>query len=170
MRVAFTRRRSDASALGEASGPGNGMQERPQSRPRSYYKAWRTIPTRWMDNDVYGHVNNVVFYSWFDTAVNAWLVEQGLLDIERGERIGLVVETNCRYFRPVAFPQEIQAGVAVPRIGNSSVTYDIGLFVGGEPEPAAEGFFVHVYVDRTARRPRPLDDQWREILQQIIAT
>jgi acyl-CoA thioester hydrolase len=122
-----------------------------------------------MDNDVYGHVNNVVYYSFFDTAVNAWLVEKGLLDIESGPIIGLVVETGCTYARPVAFPEEVQAGIAVSRIGNSSVRYDIGLFLKGSSEPAAEGFFIHVYVEREGRKARPLDAQWKQILAQIEA-
>ncbi|MCG2840781.1 acyl-CoA thioesterase [Sandaracinobacter sp. RS1-74] len=136
-------------------------------RGRKNYRAWRPIATRWMDNDVYGHVNNVVYYSFFDTAVNAWLVEKGLLDIEKGPIIGLVAETACTYARPVAFPQEVQAGIAVSRIGNSSVRYEVGLFVQGAQEPAAQGFFVHVYVDRATRRPKPLDDKWRNILAEI---
>ncbi|QMW23200.1 acyl-CoA thioesterase [Sandaracinobacteroides saxicola] len=144
------------------------MSSRSAYRPRSHYRAWRTIPTRWMDNDVYGHVNNVVFYSWFDTAVNAWLVDKGLLDMMKGDSIGLVAETGCRYARPVAFPDEVQAGIAVSHLGNSSVRYDIGLFVNGNPAPAAEGFFVHVYVDRAHRRPRPLGDDWRRLLQTIM--
>lgn len=146
------------------------MPDKRQLRQRRYYKAWRPIATRWMDNDVYGHVNNVVYYSFFDTAVNAWLVEKGLLDIERGPLIGLVAETACTYARPVAFPEEVQAGIAVSRIGNTSVRYDIGLFVKGNPEPAAEGFFVHVYVEREGRRPRPVDEQWRRVLAEIQAT
>jgi acyl-CoA thioester hydrolase len=121
-----------------------------------------------MDNDVYGHVNNVVYYSFFDTAVNAWLVEQGLLDIEKGPVIGLVVETGCTYARPVAFPEEVQAGIAVSHIGNSSVRYEIGLFVKGNAEPAAEGFFVHVYVEREGRKPRKVTDAWRKTLGQIL--
>ncbi len=136
-------------------------------RGRGFYRVWRPIATRWMDNDVYGHVNNVVYYSFFDTAVNAWLVEQGLLDIERGPLIGLVAETGCTYARPVAFPQEVQAGIAVSRVGNTSVRYEIGLFVQGNAEPAAEGFFVHVYVSRETRRPVPLTDTWRTKLRQI---
>ena len=143
------------------------MSNRPPLRGRRYYRAWRPIATRWMDNDVYGHVNNVVYYSFFDTAVNAWLVEKGLLDIEKGPVIGLVVETGCTYARPVAFPEEVQAGIAVSRIGNSSVRYEIGLFVQGNPEPAAQGFFVHVYVDRETRRPMPLPDRWRQVLAAI---
>jgi acyl-CoA thioester hydrolase len=143
------------------------MSQKPPLRGRKYYRAWRPIATRWMDNDVYGHVNNVVYYSFFDTAVNAWLVEQRLLDIERGPVIGLVVETGCTYARPVAFPEEVQAGIAVARVGNSSVRYEIGLFLKGNPEPAAQGFFVHVYVDREGRRPRPLTDEWRTKLVPI---
>ena len=144
------------------------MAEKREMRPRGYYKAWRPIATRWMDNDVYGHVNNVVYYSFFDTAVNAWLVEKGVLDIEKGPVIGLVVETGCTYARPVAFPEEVQAGIAVSRIGTSSVRYEIGLFVKGASEPAAQGFFVHVYVDRETRRPRPLDDRWKTVLAEIL--
>lgn len=144
------------------------MAERRVLRGRGYYRAWRPIATRWMDNDVYGHVNNVVYYSFFDTAVNAWLVEHGLLDIEKGSLIGLVVETGCTYARPVAFPEEVQAGIAVTNIGNSSVRYDIGLFLKGESKPAAEGFFVHVYVEREGRRPKALNDQWRKTLAKIV--
>lgn len=120
-----------------------------------------------MDNDVYGHVNNVVYYSFFDTAVNSWLVAQGLLDIDQGEIIGLVVETGCSYFRSIAFPQTIEVGIAAAHIGNSSVRYEIGLFVAGEAEAAAQGFFVHVHVDRENRRPVRLDDRWRRALATI---
>jgi len=135
---------------------------------RKHYRAWRNISTRWMDNDVYGHVNNVVYYSWFDTAVNAWLVEQGLLNIEAGDLIGLVAETGDTYARPIAFPAEVQAGISVGRIGKTSVRYDIGLFIAGQPQPAAEGFFIHVYVDRSSRKPVPVPDLWREKLQAIL--
>ncbi len=143
------------------------MSERPRLRGRGAYRAWRTVPTRWMDNDVYGHVNNVVYYSFFDTAVNAWLMEQGLLDIGSGEIIGLVVETGCTYARPIAFPQEVQAGLAVSRIGTSSVRYEIGLFAAGSAEPAAQGFFVHVHVDRQTRRPVALPPEWRAALEPL---
>jgi acyl-CoA thioester hydrolase len=144
------------------------MADREQPRGRGHYRAWRPIATRWMDNDAYGHVNNVVFYSWFDTAVNAWLVEQGLLDIEKGPVIGLVVTTACTYFRPVAFPEEVQAGIAVARIGRSSVRYDIGLFTRGAHAPAAQGHFVHVYVDREARKPIALPPRWQEALAPLV--
>ncbi|MFN3371493.1 MAG: acyl-CoA thioesterase [Sphingomonadaceae bacterium] len=148
------------------SGQG-GQGGRAPLRGRGAYRAWRSVPTRWMDNDVYGHVNNVVYYSFFDTAVNAWLVEQGLLDIDRGSIIGLVVETGCTYARPIAFPEEVQAGLAVSRIGTSSVRYEIGLFAAGAAEPAAQGFFVHVHVDRQTRRPVPLPESWRQALAAL---
>jgi acyl-CoA thioester hydrolase len=136
-------------------------------RPRETYKHFRPIPTRWADNDVYGHVNNVVYYSWFDTAVNAYLIEAGALDIHAGEVIGLVVETGCSYARALAFPETVEAGVRVAKLGTSSVRYEIGLFGGGSGEAAAEGFFVHVYVDRRTRRPVPLPEKLRATLEAI---
>ncbi len=111
------------------------------------------ITTRWMDNDVYGHVNNVVYYSFFDTVVNGWLIERGALDIERAAVIGLVVETGCHYFAPLAFPQRVIAALRVGHVGRSSVRYEIALFAGGSDTAAAQGHFVHVYVDRETRRP-----------------
>ena len=136
---------------------------------RNGYHAWRTIPTRWMDNDAYGHVNNVVYYSWFDTAVNALLVEWGLLDIQHGETIGLVVETGCRYHRSVAFPESVEAGVRIARIGNSSIRWEVGLFTTGHETAAAEGHFIHVYVDRATRRPASLPPAWRDRLAALAA-
>jgi acyl-CoA thioester hydrolase len=136
-------------------------------RPRDAYRAFRPIPTRWSDNDVYGHVNNVVYYAWFDTAVNAHLIEQGALDIHAGEVIGLVVETGCRYAAPLAFPQAVEAGIRVAKLGTSSVRYEIGLFAAGAAEAAAEGFFIHVYVDRASRRPTSLPARLREVLQAL---
>jgi acyl-CoA thioester hydrolase len=136
---------------------------------RGDYRAFHAISTRWMDNDAYGHVNNVVYYSWFDTAVNAWLVEQGLLDITGGETIGLVVETGCRYHRSVAFPERVNAGLRIARIGNSSIRWEVGIFTHDAPEPAAEGFFIHVYVDRESRRPKPLSEHWRSTLAPLLA-
>jgi acyl-CoA thioester hydrolase len=133
--------------------------------PRSAYAAFRPITTRWMDNDVYGHVNNVVYYSFFDTAVNGLLVDAGVLDIHAGEVIGLVVETQCNYFAPIAFPQAVAAGVRVARLGRSSVRYEIGLYAGDAPESAAAGHFVHVYVDRATRHPVPLPVPLRAVLQ-----
>ncbi len=140
---------------------------RPAPQPRQAYAVLRPITTRWMDNDVYGHVNNVVYYSWFDTAVNAYLIEQGALDIHHGESIGLVIETQCNYFAPLAFPQTIEAGIRVARLGGSSVRYEVGLFAQGQEMSAACGHFVHVYVGREDRRPRPLPERLRQVLQPL---
>ncbi|WP_375463879.1 acyl-CoA thioesterase [uncultured Methylobacterium sp.] len=123
------------------------------------------IGTRWGDNDVYGHVNNVVYYAFFDTAVNGLLVEAGALDVAASAVIGLVVETGCRYHAPIAFPDAVTAGVRVARIGRSSVRYEIALFREDEAEASAEGFFVHVYVDRGTRRPVPLPERLRTVLE-----
>ncbi len=136
---------------------------------RADYRTFRTITTRWMDNDAYGHMNNVVHYSLFDTAVNGWLIENGVLDIYRGAQIGLVVETGCRYFAEMAFPDTIHAGIRVAKLGNSSVRYEIGLFRNDEDVAAAEGFFVHVYVDAGTRRPAPLDPALRTLLESIAS-
>ena len=141
---------------------------RADPRPRSEYRAWRTIPTRWADNDAYGHVNNVVHYAWFDTAVNAWLIEAGLLDVEQGDPIGLVVETRCRYFAPLSFPEVAEVGMAIVRLGTSSVTYRLGIFAEGQERAAAEGEFTHVYVDRMHRKPRSLPDAWRAKLETLL--
>lgn len=143
---------------------------RPAPQPRSAFRAFRSISTRWADNDVYGHVNNVVYYSWFDTAVNAHLIEQGVLDIHAGETIGLVIETQCNYFAPLAFPQTVDAGIRVARLGSSSVRYEVGLFAQGEALCAAAGHFVHVYVDRTTRRPVPVPEALRTVLQALMVS
>jgi len=140
---------------------------KPQALPRTVYPVFRTITTRWMDNDAYGHVNNVVYYSWFDTAVNAHLIEHGVLDMHNGAAIGLVVETQCNYFAPLAFPQTIEAGIRVAHQGTSSVRYEVGLFAQGEPLTAARGHFVHVYVDRLTRRPLPLAPEFQSVLDQL---
>ena len=140
---------------------------RATQRPRAVYKAWRTVSSRWSDNDSYRHINNVVFYEWFDTAVNVWLVEHGVLDIENGNPIGLVVETRCAYFAPLSFPQAVEVGIALERLGTSSVTYSIGIFAEGEEEAAAQGEFTHVYVDRDTRRPMPLPNDWRHKLESL---
>ena len=141
---------------------------KPQPEPRSAYKVFRAISTRWMDNDAYGHVNNVVYYSWFDTAVNAYLIEQGVLDIEHGQTIGLVIETQCNYFEPLAFPQTVDAGIRVARLGSSSVRYEVGLFAQDGPLTAAKGHFIHVYVDRVTRRPTPLPDPLKTVLEKLL--
>ncbi|MBU7573951.1 MAG: acyl-CoA thioesterase [Hydrogenophaga sp.] len=140
---------------------------RPQALPRSAYRVFRPIGTRWSDNDIYGHVNNVVYYSWFDTAVNAHLIEQGALDIHGGEVIGLVIETQCNYFAPLAFPQTVWAGLRVAHLGSSSVRYEVGLFADGEETAAACGHFVHVYVNRETRRPVPLPDILKKTLETL---
>jgi acyl-CoA thioester hydrolase len=134
---------------------------------RADYPYFITIPTRWMDNDVYGHVNNVQYYSYFDTAVNKYLIDQGVLDIYNSEVIGLVVETQCKYYSSIAFPDDIIAGVAVTRLGNSSVRYEIGLFLEGQDKPSAQGHFIHVYVDRATQRPVSLPADLRETLEQL---
>ena len=141
---------------------------KPQADARNSYKAFRAISTRWMDNDVYGHVNNVVYYSWFDTAVNAWLIEQGALDIHSGEVIGLVIETQCNYFAPLAFPQDVHAGLRVAHIGRSSVRYEVGLFAADGELCAAAGHFIHVYVDRATRRPVPLPEKLKLTLETAL--
>ena len=132
-----------------------------------YYRHFLTIPTRWMDNDVYGHVNNVVYYSFFDTVVNKFLMEERQLDYSKGEVVGLVVETKCQYFAPIAFPDVVVAGIKVAHIGTSSVRYEIGLFKNDEEKPAAEGHFVHVYVTRSTNKPTPLSSEMRSILEKI---
>jgi acyl-CoA thioester hydrolase len=135
---------------------------------RTDYRHTHVITTRWMDNDVYGHVNNVVYYSWFDTVVNQWLINQHLLDYQNGAMIGLVIETQCNYFAPLAFPQDITAALRVGHIGTSSVRYEVGLFADGSETAAAQGHFVHVYVDRHSRRPMPLPPAWQAALGQLV--
>lgn len=144
-------------------------QTRSEPGHRDAYRAFRTIQTRWMDNDIYGHMNNVVHYSLFDTAVNGWLVEAGVLDLKAGAQVGLVVETGCRYFAEMAFPDVVTAGLRVARMGSSSVRYEVGLFRNDAVQAAAEGFFVHVYVDRATRRPAPLSPALREALTALAA-
>ena len=141
---------------------------RPIPLERSRFRLFRPLQTRWSDNDIYGHMNNVVHYALFDTAINGWLAEKGLLDVQEGSTIGLVVETGCHYFAELAFPDLIDAGIGVERIGSSSVIYEIALFRDQDTTAAAQGRFVHVYVDRAARRPKPLDPHWREILESVL--
>ncbi len=140
---------------------------RPQADARDAYRRFRRLDTRWMDNDAYGHLNNVVYYSLFDTAVNAMLIEDGVLDIHHGAVIGLVVETHCNFFDSIAFPQAVEAGIRVGQVGQSSVRYEIGLFAEGAALTAARGHFVHVYVDRDSRRPTPLPATLRRLLDQL---
>ena len=142
--------------------------QRPPRSHRSDYARLRSITTRWKDNDVYGHVNNVEYYSFFDTAVNAMLMEEGLLDPRKSPVIGLVVETGCRYFAPISFPEPIEAGVRAAKLSASSVRYEIGLFKALEDEAVAEGHFVHVYVDSAGRRPTPLPDALRAFVATLV--
>lgn len=138
---------------------------RPARARRADYRVFTPLDTRWGDNDVYGHVNNVVYYALFDTAVNRLLIAAGVLDIAAGPVIGLVVETGCRFHASLAFPDRVTAGVRVARVGASSVRYEIGLFREDEDEAAAEGLFVHVYVDRATRRPTPLPAALRAVVE-----
>lgn len=137
-------------------------------QPRSSYRAFCPITTRWSDNDVYGHVNNVVYYSWFDTAVNAHLIAHGVLDVHGGDTIGLVVETQCNYFASVAYPEPVEVGIQVAKLGGSSVRYEVGVFAAGSDTTAAAGHFVHVYVDAQTRRPKPLPEALRQVLQSLL--
>ena len=142
---------------------------RPPPSARSDYRVFRTIPTRWSDNDIFGHMNNVVHYSLFDTAINGWLIDEGALDIgDRGGQVGYVVETACRYFREMAFPDAVTAGIRVKAVGSSSVSYEIGLFRNDEDTAAAEGRFVHVYVDRSTKTPSPIGGQLRAVVEAAL--
>ncbi len=146
------------------------MSERPQALPRSHFPRFMALSTRWMDNDVYGHLNNVVHYSLFDTAVNRWLIEAGALDIHAGAVIGLVVHTQCHYFESLAFPDTVHAGLRVAHRGRSSVRYELGLFGNEAPLSAAVGQFTHVYVDRATRRPVPLPPALVAALEPLVTT
>lgn len=140
-----------------------------ETRPRAAYGRWRDLSTRWADNDIYGHINNAAYYGFFDTIVNGFLIEEAGLDIHAGEVIGLVVETGCNYFAPLAYPDLIEGGLRIAKIGRSSVRYEIALFKPGEPDAVAQGHFVHVYVDRETRRPVPLPDAMRAALEAVHA-
>jgi len=145
------------------------MSSQAARHPRDAYRAFRAIPTRWMDNDVYAHVNNVVYYSYFDTVVNGYLLDKGVLDFGLSAVVGLVVETSCRYFEPVAFPDMVHAGLRVANVGRSSVRYEIGLFRNDDMQAAAQGHFVHVYVDRMQRRPMVVPDRMRAALAELAS-
>lgn len=140
---------------------------KPVPQQRSAYPYLRDITTRWMDNDVYGHVNNVIYYSWFDTVVNGWLLEHKLLDFDQCPTVGLVVDTHCSYFSSIAFPDLVRAGLRVARLGSSSVCYEVGLFANDNTTASAQGHFVHVYVDRVTRRPVPLPKALHEALETL---
>lgn len=144
---------------------------RPEPEPRHAFHHFRHIDTRWADNDAYGHVNNVVYYAWFDTAVNAYLIEHDALDIHKGETIGLVVETQCNYFLPITFPQPVEIGIRVAHVGSASVRYELGVFTtntaGEFVVCAAKGHFIHVYVDKLTRRPAPLSTIFKSVLEKL---
>jgi acyl-CoA thioester hydrolase len=137
--------------------------------PRSAFPHFISIPTRWMDNDVYGHVNNVQYYSYFDTAVNQFLIERGVLDIHHGEVVGFVVDSGCSFFSSISFPDLVHAGIRVAKLGNSSVRYEIALYRNEDPAPAAAGHFVHVYVERNSNRPVPIPEPARKLMESICA-
>lgn len=141
------------------------MRDTPKTR--EYFRHFCPITTRWADNDVYGHVNNVVYYLWFDTVVNEFLIANGTLDIHAGDTIGLVIESHCNYFSPVAFPEPVTAGLCVARLGNSSVRYEVGIFRGDENIASAQGHFVHVYVDRATRKSVSIPAATRSLLNSI---
>lgn len=134
---------------------------------RSDYRHFLPLQTRWADNDVYGHVNNVAYYGYFDTIVNEYLIASGVLDIHKGQIIGLVVETGCKYLAPLEFPMRLEGGLRVAKIGNSSVRYELAIFREGAETPAAEGHFTHVYVDRATRRPAALPAALRQVLERL---
>jgi acyl-CoA thioester hydrolase len=159
------------SAAWSAPGQPHARRAREDFAPmfRHAYPAFLAIPTRWMDNDIYGHVNNVTYYAYFDTVVNEHLVRAGGLDIRNGPAIGIVVETACRFHEPLAFPDVVDAGLRVVAIGRSSVRYEIGLFREGGDEAAATGRFVHVWVDRVQRRPVPVPQPIRAALEPLLA-
>ena len=158
----------DASPASPPSPTSHVPAGRPAAQPRGAYRHFSRVATRWIDNDAYGHINNVVYYSFFDTVVNQYLIERGALDVRASPVIGLVVETHCNYFAPLAFPQVVDAGLRVARIGGSSVRYEIGLFGAGDARTAACGHFIHVYVDRATRRPAALPPHLIDTLQGLL--
>jgi len=135
---------------------------------RAGYRVFYPITTRWMDNDIYGHVNNVAYYSYFDSAANRYLIEEGGLDITDGAVVGYVVSSGCEYHAPIAYPETIEAGLRVDRLGNSSVQYGIAIFRAGEASACAHGHFVHVFVDRAANRPVPIPAALRAALARLL--
>ncbi|WP_120994263.1 acyl-CoA thioesterase [Stutzerimonas urumqiensis] len=142
------------------------MAEQPEHR-RGDYRHFQPITTRWHDNDVYGHVNNVVYYSYFDSAVNTYLIERGGLDIHDGEVVGFVVSSSCDYFASIAFPESIEVGLRVGKLGNSSVQYELAIFKRGEEHACAAGRFVHVFVDRANNRPTAIPPRLRGALEGL---
>ncbi len=140
----------------------------PRDERREHYKHQRRIPTRWRDNDVYHHVNNVVYYEFFDTVINGYLIEAGGLDFSAGDIVGFAVETRCQFLQPLQFPELVDACLRVGKLGNSSVRYEIGIFKHGEAEPSAVGHFTHVFVDRLSRAPRRVSGQLRRAMEALL--
>ncbi|MTI42374.1 acyl-CoA thioester hydrolase [Roseibium hamelinense] len=143
---------------------------RPTPLARGHFRAFRKIPTRWMDVDIYGHVNNVQYLSFFDTAVNGWYIDKGLLDPRSSQQIFLVVETGCNYFAELVYPETVEAGLLIEKIGSSSVTYRVGLFREGHGNTAAHGRFVHVLVDRQTRRPTPIPAHFKAAFDELSSS
>ena len=145
------------------------MSDKKLSLPtRAEFVAFEDVHSRWMDNDAYGHINNVVYYSFFDTAVNRYLIEHKVLDIAKSETIGLVIETQCKYFAPIMYPDLIHVGLKVAHLGNSSVKYEVAIFANDVDIASALGHFVHVYVDRQTNKPTPIPKNVRDVLQQLV--
>ena len=147
---------------------GTDASGRPARPTRDGYPHFLSIATRWMDNDVYGHVNNVVYYAWIDTVVNRFLIDQGGLDIASAQVVGIAAESGCRYFAPVAYPETVDAGLRISRLGRSSVVYEVGIFRRDDDAAAAAGHFVHVFVERASMRPVPVPGRIREALESIL--
>jgi acyl-CoA thioester hydrolase len=146
------------------------MTERPKPDKKSAYPYFQTMTTRWMDNDSYRHMNNTMYYSFFDTIVNQYLIENDVLDVEKSPMIGLVAETTCRYFKSIGFPSKINVGLRVGHLGNSSIRYEIGLFKDGEDEASAQGHFVHVYVERESGRPTAIPEKMKSVVAPLRPT
>ena len=142
------------------------MKKKPSNR--SEYNYFTSLGTRWNDNDIYGHMNNVIYYELFDTAVNKWLMTNDLLDIKKGKNIGLIVQSGCNFFSSLAYPEDTDAGIRVTKIGNSSVRYEVGLFQKNEQLSSADGFFIHVYVVRETNKPLPLDYTFKKALDTLL--
>jgi acyl-CoA thioester hydrolase len=158
----------EAALIFKRPQPSAGLPTRNAMNARQAYPHFQTITTRWKDNDIYGHVNNVEYYSYFDTVINAWLIRQGGLSIHDGPVIGVCAESHCRFLDSLGFPDAVDAGLRVAKLGHSSVRYEIGLFREGSGQPAAEGWFVHVFVDRAQRRPTAIAGALREALERLV--
>ena len=147
-----------------------GEMREPEDERREHYRHCLQIPTRWRDNDVYRHINNVIYYEFFDTIINGYLMEVGGLDFGGGESVGFAVETHCQFLKPVQFPEVVDACLRVAKLGNSSVRYEIGIFKPGEEEPAAVGYFVHVFVDRLTREPLRIGGSLRAAMEALLVS